>query len=290
MISTKKCLICNNGKSNDVLYWHKDEETQDIWCWCNKCDRGRGIWSYCSESGISLSDFLKGDFDFEEAAPNEVTRMEWPQAFIPLSDSRAVAGVEYLAKRGLTPVGELYYDVQDKGIVFPYHFDSVFCGAQVRFLKERINKDGDVWKITTLPGTRLGLVVYGYNQTNIMPHVKGLIVTEGAFNALSIQQSLDKLYGGAYKSPWKAVACSGSGGSGHQLELFAKLIQDGYKVVCAPDNDAAGLKMFKKYIKAGAATHVALTDNESDWNDVLISLGNTAFAKYVLERIKPIKY
>jgi len=288
MMSTKKCLICNDGRKNETLYWHRDTDSGEIWVWCNKCDCGRSIWKYCEEAGLNLSEFLKGDFDFIEAAPNEVTRMDWPQVFIPLSDARAKKGVEYLRSRGLSPVGDMYYDMNDEGIVFPYHFDSVFCGAQIRFLKERVNKEGDVWKITTMPGTRLGLVIYAYNQTNIMPHVKGFIVTEGAFNALSIQQSLDKMYGGAYKSPWKAVACSGSGGSSHQLEVFGDLITRGYKVVCAPDNDAAGLKMFKKYISNKAATHFAITDGEQDWNDVLVKLDNTEFARYVLSKIRKL--
>lgn len=288
MISTKKCLICK--AHNDTLYWHKDDEKESIWCWCNKCDKGRTIYSYCNEAGISLAEFLKGEFDFIEAKPNEITRIEWPYNFIPLSDSRAIEGVQYLAKRGLTTVGDLYYDIIDKGIVFPYHYNSIFCGAQIRFIKERINDDGDIWKITTIPGTRLGLVIYGYNQTNIAPHIKGLVVTEGAINALSIQQSLDLLYGGILKNPWKAVACSGSGGSSHQLEVFKELIDKGYKVVVAPDKDEAGLKMFKKYVKGQSATHFAITDTEKDWNDELIRLGGIEFARYFLEKIKEIKY
>ena len=288
MISTEHCSICN--ASNRTLYWHQDSETGDIWCWCNKCERGRGVWQYCNEAGISLVEFLKGDFDFKEAQPNEVTRIDWPQVFVPLADPRAKAGVEYLAKRGLTTVGEMYYDIHDKGIVFPYHFDSVFCGAQVRFLKNRINKDGDIWKITTLPGTRLGLVIYGYNQTNIMPHVKGFIVTEGALNALSIQQSLDKMYGGTYKSPFKVVACSGSGFSNHHAEVFNELIERGYKVVIASDSDAAGLRMMEKAVKNKSATHFALTDTEADWNDELVRLGGQVFAKYFLDRVEKINY
>ena len=291
MIDTRKCLICNGDKkhANDTIYWHQDKDTGDIWAFCNKCDRGYGIRHYCHMAEISLPEFLKGEFDFIEAASNEITRMEWPQAFVPLSDFRAKDGLAYLKQRGLSPIGDMYYDIQDRGIVFPYYYDNVFCGAQVRFLKERVNKDGDVWKITTMPGTRLGLVIYAYNQTNIMPHVKGFIVTEGAFNALSIQQSLDKIAGGAYKSPWKAVACSGSGGSIHQLEVFKELIGRGYKVVCAPDNDEAGLKMFKKYVKNRALTHFALTDDANDWNSVLQKIGHDKMTRYFFERVKKVQ-
>lgn len=288
-LNTRKCLICNEGKKNDTLHWHVDNDSGEIWVWCNKCDCGRSIWKYCEEAGLNLAEFLKGDFDFIEAQPNEITRMEWPQSFIPLSDFRSKRGVEYIKSRGLQPIGDMYYDMQDEGIVFPYYFDSVFCGAQVRFLKERISKDGDKWKVTTMPGTRLGLVIYSYNQTHIMPHIKGFVVTEGAFNALSIQQSLDKMYGGTLKSPIKAVACSGSGGSSHQLEIFQGLIARGYKVICAPDKDEAGLKMFKKYIKNKSASHFALTEGVNDWNDELIKLGPDEFAKYFLKRIKKIE-
>lgn len=290
MIDTKKCLICNEGRKNDVLHWHKDEDSGEIWCWCCKCDRGRSIWRYCEEAGISLREFLNGDFDFMESPPNEVTKMDWPQAFVPLSDFRAKEGLEYLKSRCLSPIGDMYYDIIDKGIVFPYYFDSVFCGAQVRFIKERVSSDESKWKITTLPGTRLGLVIYGYNQRIIAPHIKGFIVTEGAFNALSIQQTIDKVYGGSYRSPWRAVACSGSGGSAHQLDVFKRLIANGYTVVCAPDNDEAGLKMFKKYIRNKSATHLALTGTELDWNDELINRGQEDFFKLVMGSMKKINY
>ena len=36
----------------------------------------------------------------------------------------------------------------------------MFVGAQTRLLKPWVNKDGDVTKVLTLPGTRLGLVFY----------------------------------------------------------------------------------------------------------------------------------
>ena len=288
MIDTKKCLICNKGKRNDVLHWHIDEDSKNIWCWCCKCDKARTVWQYCEEAKIKLSDFLKGDFDFIETNKNEVNRMDWPINFISLNDPRAKDGTEYIKSRGLSLIGDMYYDLKYKGIVFPYYFDNIFCGAQVRLLEPIINEDGDEQKITTVPGTRLSLLIYGYNQLNIMPHIKGFIITEGAFNALSIQQSLDKIYGGAYKSPLKTVACSGSGASEHQIQLFKDLKDKGYKIICSPDKDEAGLKMFKKYINNNAISHYCLTDTEKDWNDELIDLGNKEFANYFLKRIKKI--
>lgn len=286
-INTRRCLICK--PKNDTIYYHIDKESGQRWLWCNKCNRGYSLRGYCHKAGISLREFLQQDFpEMKESASNEVQKMEWPATFISLSDPRAVAGAEYIQSRGLTLEGDMYYDTYNKGIVFPCYFQSVFVGAQVRFVEERVTEDGDPWKITTLPGTRLGLVIYGYNQEHIMAHVKGLIVCEGAFNALAIQQSLNKLYGGMVKCPWKVVACSGSGASSHQREVFKELKDRGYKVVVAADNDEAGLKMFKKYVDAHAVSHYAFTDQSNDWNDELKRLGHTGLAKYILERIKSV--
>lgn len=287
-ISNKKCLICNGGKGNDTLYWHLDPETKKIWCYCNKCARGYSIEQYVYKAGISLKDFLKGDFDFQTTKPNEVSAMAWPNHFVPMSDPRAKPGIEYLASRGLTPEGDLYFDLKDNGIVLPMYFGEMFCGAQVRFIEPRITKDGDIWKITTLSGTRLGLLIYGANQTFIMPQVKAIVVFEGAFNSLSVQQALNKMYGGLVNNPFRAVACSGSGGSKHQVEYFKELKDRGYKIICCPDHDEAGLKMLAKYTEAQAITHYALTDTEADWNDELVKLGRREFAKYFLQRIKKV--
>src|ERR1035437_3234681 len=137
MINNKKCLVCNLGLRNDVLNWHIDSDDGSIWCWCCKCNRGYSIRSYCFQAGISLPEFLKGDFDFKEAIPNEVNVMEWPARYIPLSDTRAEEGVNYICSRGLTPEGDMYYDVERNGIVFPYYFENHFCGAQTRFVVPR---------------------------------------------------------------------------------------------------------------------------------------------------------
>jgi len=287
-ITTKKCLICNKGQRNDVLHWHIDKSTGAIWCWCCKCNRGYSLESYCYHAGISLREFLKGEFDFRESVANEVRKMEWPNTFVPMSDPRAAAGAEYVKSRGLTLEGDMYYDTYNNGIVFPYYFQNVFVGAQIRFIEERYTDDGDPWKITTLPGTRLGLVIYGYNQETIMSQIKGFIICEGAFNALALQQSLNKVYGGMVNCPWKVVACSGSGASSHQREVFSELKERGYKIVVAADNDEAGLKMFKKYVDAKAVTHYAFTDESDDWNDILKQIGHLELAKYFLHRVKSI--
>ena len=97
MISTKKCLICKGGRKNDCLYWHIDEDTGSIWVWCSgKCNRAYSIYSYCYNAGISLSEFLKQDFDFQEARPNEVNKIEFPTWFLTLSDPRSKPAIDYI--------------------------------------------------------------------------------------------------------------------------------------------------------------------------------------------------
>lgn len=288
-ISTKKCLICNEGKRNDVLYWHKDEESGDIWVWCNKCDRGYSIHSYCYHAGIPLNEFLKQDFKFEEAKSNEVNKIEFPVWYITLSDPRAKKGVEYIKSRGLRLEGDMYYDSDREGIVFPYYFGNTFVGAQTRFVEPRVWKDGTVQKMDTIPGTRTGLLFYGWNQEPFMIRTKGVIVTEGAFNAIAIQQALNDVYGSVAACPWRVIACSGSGATKHQREALKELKEQGYKVVVAPDSDEAGLKMLKKFHKDDVITHYAFSgDSEKDWNDCLKDMGHDEFAQFFLKRIKHV--
>lgn len=280
------CLICQ--PRNRTLYWHQNEDGK-IWCYCNKCDRGYSLEQYCETADIDMQEFLTGDFHMQEAKEDTVEAMAWPSTFVPLSDPRATKGVEYIKSRGLSLEGDMYYDLDEEGIVFPYYVENYFCGAQVRFLKERINEDGDVWKITTLPGTRLGLLFYGWNQAKFMAQVKRIIVTEGAFNAISIQQALNQAYGGVSRCPWRVIACSGSGATELQRETLKELKEQGYTIVIAPDTDEAGMKMYQKFIDSGCATHYAFTgDTTKDWNDLLKDLGHKQFAQFVLRSITAI--
>lgn len=283
------CLICN--PKNRTLYWHKDSKTGDIWCYCNKCQRGYSLKQYCALADVSIVGFLAGDFQFEEARPNEVQAITWPSSFIPLSDPRAEKGARYISEvRKLNLDGDMYYDLEDEGIVFPYYFNSTFCGAQVRFLETRKTEDDKDWKITTLPGTRLGLLFYGWNQTPFMSHVKGVVVCEGAFNALSINQALNVKYGGIVNNPWRAIACSGSGTTDYQKEVLKELKDiAGMKVIVAPDTDDAGFKMLKKFKDAECANFTAFTnDTEKDWNEKLKELGHEEFANFFISSIRPI--
>lgn len=288
MIDSKKCLICNQGRKNNTLYWHKDAETGDIWCWCNKCNRGYTLRSYCREAGIDLAEFLKGDFDIKEAKNDEVNVMSWPQRFLPLSDPRSQPAVDYIKSRGLTTQGDMYYDIERHGIVFPYYFENNFCGAQTRYIVPKVNEDGDVQKMDTLPGTRLGNLVYGWNQSKFIGNVKGVIVCEGSFNCIGINQALNLAYGGINNNPWRAVSCSGAGATKHHKEIFKELKEQGLKVIIAPDFDEAGMTMLKKFKDADACTHYALTNRTEDWNDCLKEMGHAEFAKFFLSCIKKI--
>jgi 5S rRNA maturation endonuclease (ribonuclease M5) len=267
------------------VYWHTDDKTGRLWCWCCKCGRAYTIDEYCRQAGIDIEDFLNEDFKIENGQSDEVNVMAWPSSFVPLSDPRAQKGVEYIKSRGLDLDGDMYYDLEEEGIVFPYYFENHFCGAQVRFIEERVTEDGNKWKITTLPGTRLGLLFYGWNQSKLMAQIKAVVVCEGAFNAISIQQALNKAYGGISRCPWRVIACSGSGVSQHQADTLKELKEKGYKVVCASDSDEAGLKMYDKLKAHGAITHYAFSDIGVDWNDKLKELGHKDFAKYFISRL-----
>lgn len=286
MSLNKKCLICKGGRKNDCLYWHLDEKTGLPWVWCSgKCQRGYSLQQYCEIAGISVEDLMKDGLEIAKGDSDEINAMAWPSRFVPLSDPRAEAGVEYVKSRGLNLDGDMYYDLDNNGIVFPYYYDNHFCGAQVRFIEERTNEDGSSWKITTLPGTKLGLLFYGWNQSKLFPQVKGIVVTEGAFNALALQQALNSAYPSISNCPWRVFALSGSGVSTHQAETLKELKEKGYKVVAAPDTDDAGVKMYQKLYEAEAITHYAFSDAGLDWNDQLKTRGFKDLAKYFISCI-----
>lgn len=287
---SKKCFICKGGRKNDCLYWHLDEKTGLPWAWCTgKCQRGYSLEQYCDIADIDLKEFIKGGIEIAPQVDNEIRAMAWPSSFVPLSDPRAQSGVAYLSKRGLNLDGDMYYDLDMEGIVFPYYYENYFCGAQIRFIEDKINADGDPWKITTLPGTRLGLLFGMWNQSKLMPHVKAVVICEGYFNALSLQQALNIRYGSVSRNPWKFICASGSGVSEHQAETLRNLKDKDYKIVGAFDSDEAGLKGLKKMIDGGCLTHYSITkDNEKDWNDVLKETNHAALAQIFLNNMRSI--
>lgn len=279
------CLICQ--PKNRTIYFHLDEKTGLPWLWCNKCNRGYSLTQYCAIAGIEVEDFVKDGIDIVQDQEDEVNALSWPSSFVPLSDPRAKKGVDYLSGRGINLDGDMYYDLEEEGIVFPYYFQNQFCGAQIRFIEERIKEDGSKWKITTLPGTRLGLLFYGYSQNKLLPQVKGVVVTEGAINSLCLQQAFNDTYGGISTCPWKFVAISGSGVSAHQAETLRELKEKGYKVIAAPDTDEAGISMLNKLKGANAITHYVFTgDTEQDWNDVSKTLSKKDFVKWFLKQVQ----
>ena len=284
-VSSKKCLICK--RHNDTIHAHSDPDTNEVWLWCCGCGRGYGLRTYCHLAGISLTEFLKLDFDFIEAKPNEINKIDWPAHFVPMSDPRAKVGVDYVASRGIELKGDMYFDIEREGIVFPMYYHDVFAGGQIRLIKPW-ERDGDVVKMLTMPGTRSGLLFYNYAQKSFINDIKGVIITEGAFNALAIQQSLDKLYGGIVKNPWKVMSTSGCSLTKHQVDKLKELKEAGIKIVSALDSDEPGLKGLAKLSKAEAITHYALTSDPSiDWNDMLSEFGDD-FAKHFLSLIRRV--
>lgn len=285
-LSTQHCQICK--RSNRTLHWHNDADNSNIWVYCvGKCQRGYGLRDYCHIAGIDLNEFLKSDFNFTDATSNEVSKLDWPTSYISLSDPRATKGVEYIKSRGLELRGDIYFDMDKEAIVFPYYWNNYFVGAQTRLIEPWIKDDGDVVKMLTLPGSRTGLLFYNWNQEAFITEVKGIVVCEGAFNTLALQQSLDKMYGGVLKNPWKVVASSGCGTTSHQMDKLKELKEAGIKIVCAFDSDEPGLEGLKKLIKENAVTHYALVDDtELDWNDILKREGHSGLGRYFLNAIK----
>jgi len=286
-MNTKKCLVCK--KSNDTVHWHTDPDTNAIWCWCNgPCQRGYSLIDYCKYAGVELKDFLQGDFQFKEAQNNEISRLEWPKSYVSLSDPKAQVGVDYIKNRGLDIKGDMYYDTEREAIVFPYYFGNTFVGAQTRLLKPWIH-DGEETKILTLPGTRLGLVFYNWNQDAFVTNIKAIVVCEGAFNAISLQQALNNMYGGVLKNPFKVVATSGCGTSKHQMDKLIEMKNAGKKIIIAFDSDEPGMKGLSKMIKNEVATHYSITEHDDiDWNDVLGTQGHEELAKLFIKNIKDI--
>lgn len=269
--NSKKCLICKGGKKNDCVFWHKDPDTGEIWAWCQgKCKRAYSLYEYCFLAGISLKDFLRSNLSFEEAQPLEVNAMSWPRSFHPLSDPISRQALDYLKSRGLDSPGEMYFDSSREGIVFPYYLNNTFVGAQIRFIESRVDEDGEPWKITTMPGTRLGYLFWGWSQQPFATNVKYIVVAEGAINAASLQQALNKKFGNLLKNPYRCISTSGASITKYHAEKLKELIDSGLKVIAAPDNDEAGIKMFERMAKDGACTHYAFVDEDGvDWNDVL---------------------
>lgn len=286
---TKHCLICK--RSNATLHWHKDSETGDIWCWCQGvCQRGYSLRQYCYIAEISLPDFLKGNFDFKESTPNELQVMKWPIKFIPLSDPRAQKGVDYVRSRGLNLDGDMYYDMEREGIVFPYYFENHYCGAQIRFVQTRINKDGDEQKIDTVPGTRLGMLFGLWNQSKFITNIRAVGVCEGYFNALALQQSFNLKYGGVANNPWKFICTSGCNVTKHHQEVLQELGGQNIKIIGAYDADEAGLEGLAKMVKYDCASYISTTkDSSNDWNDVLKQEGHEAVAKKFLANMTRMK-
>jgi hypothetical protein len=289
--NTKKCLICK--KPNDTLYWHVNEEKNEIWCYCTGgCQRGYDINTYCTFAGISLKEYLSSDFDLREAKPNEVNKIEWPAHFVNMSSSLAKEGVKYVESRGLTTNADIYFDTKYKGIVFPCYYDKIFCGAQTRLLKpweDVVEGKVKKTKIVTIPGTRTGLLFYNWNQTDFPSNIKTIVVVEGGFNCIAVEQAVLAKYKSFLRSPIKVIASSGSQLTKHKMEVFKGLKDKGYKIILAPDADEAGIRMLQKCNDNDCITHYALPeDTDYDWNDYYSANKGDFLKWFIGKRVKSI--
>jgi hypothetical protein len=284
------CSVCKTERN--VVYWNKPDSEKELpWCYCCACGRAYNIMEYCHLSEITLTELLNEKITFSTPPKNEVQRIAWPAGFIRINDSRAKKGLDYIISRGLSVEGDMFYDMDSNGVVFPLYFKGYFCGAQVRLLNPYTSPSGKETKMISLPGTRTSILIYGWDQGAILGHIKAIVIAEGAFNALSIQQSLNDLYGDILKNPFKCIALSGSAGSHHHLEIMKELKDRGYKIIMTSDLDPAGIKMLQTFTVADCLTHYAIMDrpNVGDWNDMLVKVGKKEFAKYFLGRIVPIE-
>ena len=281
-----KCAICK--PHNKTIYVHKEEDG-GIWLWCNKCGRGYSLYDYCTLSGLTVKEILSADLTIQESTPSEVRKMDWPGWFVSPFDFRAKKGLEYLSSRKIDPTSsDVFYDLDTEAIVFPYYYHGIFVGAQKRYITPRIVDDKEQ-KIDTLPGTRLGLLTYGYDQKFLPTNVKIFIVAEGAFNCLSLSQMLNKVYGGHLNNPYKCIALSGSGLSQHQSEILKEKKDLGYKIILAPDSDSAGMTFLSKAHDLQCITHFSITeDTEVDWNDLLINTNQETLFRTFFKNMKEI--
>lgn len=274
--SPKRCLVCR--KPRDSVYYNVSD-SGEVWVYCCACGRSYNAREYCELGGITYTELLLSGIQFNDKKANEVNRLDWPSYFISLLDVKAKAGRDYLESRGLSIEGEIYYDSKRNGIVFPMYFDMYFCGAQIRLINPRPGEDGKDVKMISEPGTRTSILVYNWNQLPFLTDVKAIVITEGAINCLSLMQSMSLVYNNIL-SPYKFVSLSGSGASSHHLEKFKELVDSGYKVIVAADNDSAGEKMINKFVEHGALTHFSLPGRgDMDWNDILISGGKKDLLK-----------
>lgn len=283
---SKRCLTCR--AKHDTIYYHKDR-WEVPWIYCNKCGDSMDLVDYCAMHGIDLpTEEEIARVTQDDPGDRELQKMAWPKHFIPLWDKRAEDGVRYLKSRAIEPGDGLYYDTERRGIVFPYHYENTCVGAQVRFIEPK-EKDGRTWKITTVPGTKLGKLFYGWNQGQLPFNVKYLVVTEGAFNSIALQQTFNRHYGGITKNPYRFVAASGSSIGKLRCEVLRDQIAEGTKVILAADPDEAGIKMLEEAIREQCITHYSTVSEDGvDWNDLLIRGGDEELAEEFLKNLKRV--
>lgn len=284
---SKRCGICQ--AKHNTLYYHRNKQGV-AWLFCNKCGTGMDLDIYCDMLGIEIpSEEMLAKICHDDPSDQELIKMNWPKNFIPLWNKDAKEGIKYLESRKIKPTDGIFYDEDTNGIVFPYYYDSYCVGAQIRFIEPKV-KDEVKFKISTVPGTKLGKLFYGWNQLSLNPNIKYIIVTEGAFNSLALQQTLNSKYKSILSNPYKTIAVSGSSIGNHRAELLREKISEGYKVILSADLDAAGMKMMSKCCEEACITHYTFPENSgdkwNDWNDVLIQGGEDKVLELFTKNLK----
>ena len=283
---SKRCLICAAG--HNTLYGHVNSDGVK-WIWCNKCNRSYDLEEYCAEVGIDYpTDEEIAKIVEDDPEDSQLNRISWPKHFIPMWQEDAKPGIEYLKTRKIDPGDGMYYDVNSNGIVFPYYYESYCVGAQVRFIEPKL-KNNKPWKITTVEGTKLGKLFYGWNQGDLPQNIKYMVVTEGAFNAIALQQTLNRHFKSVTKNPYRFIAASGANIGTHREDILRELISDGMKVILAADPDEAGFEMVERAAKNGCITHFSsVSEDNVDWNDLLIKYDEEKLKKEFLTNLRKI--
>lgn len=273
----KKCVLCK--QKQDTLYWHLTKAKDNLVVFCSgKCQRLYTIQEYAMYSGLPLKDILKDvkNTDFVDAKTDTILRMPFPNSFLNITHPEANPGKVYLQSRGLKYLGNWFYDSSRHGIALPYYYRGEFCGAQIRYINPKENK------IVTVPGTRNSYLFYNWDQSPLYAY-KGLIVCEGAFNSISIEQSLLA----RQIHSFKCISLSGSNLSDYQAKVLFSIKEQKGKVVLCPDSDEAGMKLLKKGLMSQCITHYALTNEAKDWNDKYKVLG-LDFLDYFQNQIRKV--
>jgi len=167
--------------------------------------------------------------------------------------------VDYLQKRGIDiDSSEFYVNPDAKhrnqfGIIIPYYYKGKIVGNTTRFVDNKIPK----YINDQQPG-------YVFNIDNQKPEYQVCIVTEGIFDALSIN----------------GVALMHDDISKEQAMLLAQLNR---KIIVVPDFDKSGLKITDRALELGYHVSLPNWEDVKDVNDAVLKYGRLPTLLSILE-------